>query len=157
MTLDINESINKNITAFDHSQFHIKGVNGSMLTRDGYWSDDYFYTKSTNADDVVYKINKDGFRTDNFEPLNNDNFNILYSGCSFSFGQDLPQQLMWSNFVTDHFKTIKNTKGYNLSMMGSSIHLIVKNICAFINKYGIPDVLVMMLPDIHRKMIIAHI
>lgn len=153
MTLDINESINKNITAFDHYQFHIKSVNGSMITRDGYWDNDYFYTKSTNADDVFYKINKDGFRTDNFEVLNKENLNILYSGCSFSFGQDIPQEFRWSDFVTNYFNNIKNTKGYNLSMMGASIHLIIKNICTFINNYGIPDVLVMILPDIHRKMI----
>jgi len=153
MTLDITKSIYDNITAFDHSQFHIKSVGGSMLTREGYWENDYFYTKSTNAEDVIYKINKDGFRTDNFEPLDKNNFNILYSGCSFSFGQDIPQEFRWSDFTTEYFQNTTNAKGYNLSIMGASIHLIIKNICAFINRYGIPDVLVMMLPDIHRKMI----
>jgi hypothetical protein len=104
---------------------------------------------------VVYKLNKDGFRSENFEKLKSSNLNVLISGCSLTFGQGVFQEDSWPELFSktlnsNHRKPIKM---YNLGVMGASIYLIIKNLMAFIRRYGYPDEIYLLLPPYSRKII----
>lgn len=100
-----------------------------------------------------YVLNKMGFRSKNFEKFNNENHNILFSGCSFTFGQGLPEDLIWTKMLEkkiSNFIDNKKINSYNLGIPGSSIQLIIKNIFSFINVYGKPDEIFVLLPEASR-------
>jgi hypothetical protein len=48
---------------------------------------------------------------------------------------------------------LKPIKMYNLAVMGASIYLIIKNLMAFIRRYGSPDEIYLLLPPHSRKII----
>jgi len=100
-----------------------------------------------------YKLNKDGFRTKNFERLNSNTYNFLYSGCSYTFGEGIPEEYMWTNLLSNKLKGsfAKEVKDYNISKRGLSIHAIVRGVFSFCEKYGDPDLIVLFLPNIARS------
>lgn len=103
-----------------------------------------------------YIINEFGFRSEQFKKLNKENYNILYAGCSFTFGTGLPENLTWHNMLTEKIKDkIKNkeVKYYNVGSGGLDIISIVKNVYTFINLYGIPDQIFILVPEVTRAQI----
>ena len=120
----------------------------------GYWENDYYYTHNVHtmrlSKDILYVLNKQGFRCNNFSPVNKEKFTVLYSGCSVTFGQDLPEEMLWTKLVTKELSKNKDVEEYNLSIMGSSMFLTLSNICAFINTYGMPDLIITLMPDMTR-------
>lgn len=120
----------------------------------GYWEDDYYYTHNVHtmrlSRDLLYRLNKQGFRCNNFKPVDKKKFTVLYSGCSVTFGQDLPEEMLWTKLITKELSKNKDVEEYNLSIMGGSIFLTLSNICAFINTYGMPDLIIALMPDITR-------
>jgi hypothetical protein len=152
INLDIQKDVNNNISFFDFTQFATERMGGSMLKRKGEWIDDYYYTLSSNANDVMYRINKKGFRTNNFKKIEKkyNKLTILSSGCSFGFGQDMPEEFRYSNMVAQSLRDKYEVDEYNLGLMSASIHLIIKNIFTFFNNYGNPDILLITFPDMHR-------
>jgi len=121
----------------------------------GRWEDDYYYTYNVHTglsqfNKILYKLNKQGFRSNNFNTVNKEKFTVLYSGCSVTFGQDLPEEMLWTKLVTKELSKNKEVEEYNLSIMGGSIFLTLSNICAFINTYGMPNLIIALMPDITR-------
>ena len=123
-----------------------------------YNSENYFICDDWNeriidGPEVQYRINKDGFRSNHFMELKKENFNVLYGGCSWTFGEGLPEEMTWTYQVTEGIKKIinKNVIEYNTGFMGSSIDLIIKNTMSFIRLYGKPDIIFLCFPDIGRK------
>jgi len=122
----------------------------------------YFFLRKTfmeenvgdlNGDsDFFYKLNKDGFRSKNFEEFNKDNINILFAGCSVTFGQGLPEELTWPYMLVEKLekKIKKNISYYNLALPGASIFINYKNIISFIKNFGAPDYILMSLPETTR-------
>jgi hypothetical protein len=104
---------------------------------------------------VTYKLNKDGFRSENFETLKESNLNVLISGCSYTYGQGVFQENSWVELFSKSIglTSSKPVKMYNLGIMGASIYLIIKNLMAFIRKYGAPDQIYLLLPPYSRKLI----
>lgn len=121
---------------------------------EGFWEEDYFYTNNVHTQhrnfEISYKLNKDGFRSNNFQKVNKDKYTILFSGCSITFGQDLPLEMIWPELVAKELSKEKDIEFYNLGIMGSSIMLCIKNISAFINTYGMPDLIILLVPDLYR-------
>jgi len=152
INLDIRKDVDNNISFFDFTQFATERMGGSMLRRKGEWIDDYYYSLSSNANDVMYRINKEGFRTNNFKKVEkkDNKLTILSSGCSFGFGQDMPEEFRYSNMVAQGLRNNYEVDEYNLGLMSASIHLIIKNIFTFFNNYGYPDILLITFPDMHR-------
>ena len=99
-------------------------------------------------------LNSYGFRSPEFEKLSSDNLNVLYLGCSFTFGDGLPSEYRWSDMLTKEIqsKSDKTVKHWNLGYDGNSVHLIIRNAMAFIRNYGKPDVIFAVLPDLSRAM-----
>lgn len=123
--------------------------------------EDDYYTVDSVGDPIAfpgpefnYTINRDGFRSQHFRELTQDNINVLYGGCSWTFGEGLPEDYTWVRLLTDKIDTLHPDKKacyYNTGFMGSSIQLIVKNIIGFCKTYGNPDYIFICFPDIARS------
>jgi hypothetical protein len=117
-----------------------------FFTTPGSW-----YDKTCEGPEVTYKLNSMGFRSKNFEKLDNNKNNILFSGCSCTFGEGLPEEYMWTKMLTSNMSKIySNISDYNIAFPGQSIFTIIKNTYAFINKYGNPKFLFICFPPITR-------
>ena len=121
------------------------------LNEDGYLILKSFKENEIKNDEYnfSYKINKHGYRTNNFKEFNKDKIKILFSGCSHTFGEGLPEEMIWTSLVDKYIGN--DTDSYNLGIGGASIHLIIKNIYAFIRNYGKPDYMFLMFPAISRS------
>ena len=116
---------------------------------------DYLYTDNIGCfgviegPQVVYKINKDGFRSNHFSEFNKDKDSILFGGCSITLGEGLPEDLTWYKQIS---KELSIDSFYNVSSTGASTRLIVKNILTFIRKYGSPKFIFVLFPDFARDL-----
>lgn len=110
--------------------------------------DDEFY--------FTYRINSHGYRGDHFKVLDRNNINILYGGCSLTFGEGLPEELTWPYLLTEKIKNqypSKQVNYYNLSQPGLSISGVSRLCFDYFKKYGHPDYLFLMLPNIMRGLV----
>ena len=96
-----------------------------------------------------YRINKHGYRSNNFIEFDQDKIGILFSGCSHTFGEGLPNESIWPTILEE--KLSLNSQSYNLGVGGASIHLIIKNLYSFIRNYGKPKYIFLVLPAISRS------
>jgi hypothetical protein len=104
--------------------------------------------------DFGYRLNSDSFRGEHFKTLNKDNYNVLALGCSYTFGYGLPEELSWPFLLEKNLKNnIPNIKMFNLGSPGLSIDVIIKNLLVFISKYGVPNAIFALLPDMNRHII----
>lgn len=114
-------------------------------------------TFKSNETDIVYNFNELSFRSDIFKIFEKDNLNILVSGCSNTFGQELLEENMWSNILKNKLNEINNkTVLYNISSPGLDTTRIIRNIYIFIEKYGKPDYILLLLPPIHRSLFLKN-
>jgi len=102
---------------------------------------------------IEYNFNKDGFRTENFKNIDNKKINILTAGCSNTFGQSMPEKYLWSNILKNNFNK-DNIQLYNLGISGLDTARIISNCYNFINIYGKPDYLFLLLPPIQRSLVL---
>jgi len=130
---------------------------------DFYEEDSYFYTKKTFSLENIqsglgdcnfyYKLNKDGFRSKNFDEFDQNNTNFLFAGCSITYGIGLPEGLTWPDFFSKKVSDSQNNFDfYNISLPGASIFLNFKNILAFIKSVGKPDYILMIVPETTRNL-----
>ena len=89
-----------------------------------------------------YNLNSDGFRSEEFE----SNADILFSGCSFTFGAGMYLDNLWTKIVADKF----NFKHLNLGLPGSSTMVMVSNLFEYFRRYGNPKILACLFPDPYR-------
>lgn len=102
-----------------------------------------------------YRINSDGYRSNHFKQLDSNSINILYAGCSFTFGEGLPESLTWTHMLTEKIKNIhpdKKVEHFNLSQPGAGIVQVIRVCFEYFKKYGKPDYLFLMIPDVLRGM-----
>lgn len=101
---------------------------------------------------ISYKLNNVGQRSEDFNKLNNDKTNILFAGCSVTFGHYLPENYTWPHHVYNNLKSLDIDLGpLNIvSFPGASGPKIVYNIFKYFNNYGIPDYLLILMPDMFR-------
>lgn len=106
--------------------------------------------KIINKTDI--SINNYGHRSENFKELRTDKLNILFSGCSETFGEALPERHNWPNYVIKKMKDANQHFGQGsvLSFPGGSISKIVRNIFKYVDSFGKPDYIIVLLPDIYR-------
>lgn len=131
--------------------------NSIYKDKDGYWISDFIHSGNSEDDPkypVIYKINSDGFRSNHFKNIDG-NPSILFGGCSWTFGEGLPEDYTWTKLLTDKIEKEVGIKldYFNTGYMGSSIDLIIKNTMGFIRKYGKPTYIFLLFPDLARKTI----
>lgn len=103
------------------------------------------------ANNFLYSLNNYGHRSEDFKKRT-DKLNILFSGCSFTFGESLPYKQNWSGKLYNKIKLKYNVDDYySLSFLGGSTELIVFNIFMYCKEFGNPDVIFLLIPDSGRK------
>jgi hypothetical protein len=102
---------------------------------------------------IEYLINKDGFRSKSFDSFDKNKTNILFAGCSWTFGEALPEEHIWPRILSDKIGNAldQDVEFYNLGVMGGSIELSIKNLLGFIKRYGKPDYIFAVMPNYARS------
>ncbi len=126
-------------------------------TDDGYYigPNGWYDPSILKEDRVTYRFNNLFFRSNHFKKLNNKNINILYSGCSWTYGTGMHEELTWTNILSKNIQDInpdKQVESFNVALPGASIFLSIKNIMAFIRNYGTPEYIFINMPPIARDM-----
>jgi hypothetical protein len=93
----------------------------------------------------TYMYNSDGFRSAEFD----GSADLLYAGCSTTFGTGVPEEAIWGSMVADTL----GVKRANISRQGTSASWIVKNIFAYFDTYGHPKTVCCLFPDLYRTTI----
>ena len=114
---------------------------------DGYF--EYYYFGKNNIR-VINKLNSFLFRSKHFEDINKNYTSILYSGCSFSYGTAMPEDMIWSSLLNKKINS-DNIQHFNLSVEGGSVFLTIKNLMTFIRNYGRPNYIFIVMPPIERS------
>jgi len=108
------------------------------------------HNKVIDGPDFNYILNKEGFRSKSFDEFNVNNKNILFAGCSHTFGSGLPESHVWVKKLIDKVSNNNSFDYYNIGIPGAPTQVIIKNILTFFVKVGIPDYLFMLLPETSR-------
>jgi hypothetical protein len=99
---------------------------------------------------IEYKLNNYGFRSDDFLSSESSQ-NILFGGCSNTFGIGLPNDFTWSN----QFNKIHGGLKYiSIAVNGSTADVIISNVNTYINKIGKPKGIVLLFPNIERVTVV---
>ena len=99
---------------------------------------------------IIYKYNNYGMRCDDFKELHK-NKHILFAGCSYTEGSSISIEHVWSKIVYESISNNENASGYfSIARSGAGIHLIWKNVLNYIKKFGVPDSLFILIPNIYR-------
>jgi hypothetical protein len=101
-------------------------------------------------DHDMYKYNKYGFRSDEF---NSDitKKHILFAGCSETEGIGNEFEDVWAKKLYEKIKLNENLDGYfNIGKAGLSCSMIIKNIFNYIKLFGKPETLFVIFPDHNR-------
>lgn len=125
--------------------------------------DDYIYTQWVSFQDrdnggpfFEYRYNRDGFRSQHFENFNPADLNIVYSGCSYTYGDGLPDEYVWRSILGQKIRKKfpnQNVQEYNIGTGGASMHLIFKNVLAFLRKNDGVDYLFILYPGFDRQLV----
>jgi hypothetical protein len=129
----------------------------TTLNKNSYYDDQGYLITDSVGDlrsinkkiDFTYKINKHGFRSNHFKPVDSEKITILTAGCSHSFGEALPEELRWQNFLLKSLK-YSNLEWFDVSSMGASFRLVTRNVISFIRNYGKPNYVFIVFPDVAR-------
>jgi hypothetical protein len=89
-----------------------------------------------------YKLNSEGFRSEEFK----NNPEILFSGCSFTYGSGIPIDYLWNKIVSENFKVSHQ----NLGVPGASVMFTVSNLFEHFRIYGNPKVVACLFPSFYR-------
>lgn len=90
----------------------------------------------------VYSINKYSYRSKEFE----QNADLVFSGCSMTYGEGVVEQAIWGNLVGDAL----NLKSFNLGASGASVQFIINNLFNYFKEFGNPKNLLCLFPDFLR-------
>jgi len=100
---------------------------------------------------IKYRMNNFGHRSEDFDVLDKSKTNILYAGCSMAFGEYLPEGYSWQYHVHKGMsKKFDTSKPFTLSYPGGSVQKIIDNIYKYINLFGKPDYIFLLIPDLFR-------
>jgi len=107
--------------------------------------------KDNEQDDSVrYYFNSLGFRSDEFTDFH-DGEHVLFAGCSETEGMGGNLDSCWSYMTYKKLCETKKISGFfNLSRAGWGHDIIIPNIIQYINTYGKPSKIYMLLPNLSR-------
>lgn len=101
--------------------------------------------------DVEYKFNRDLFRSDHFKK-EHDGLHIVFTGCSSTEGVGIKKEHTWAYNIYNELSKTKKVDGYyNLGQSNTGYHQIIGNFLTYVEKYGKPDYLFVLLPNIQRR------
>lgn len=105
------------------------------------------------ADDdglVEYAYNNEYFRCDDFT-TEHSGAHILFAGCSQTEGVGAPLETVWAKLLYNDLKDNSLVDGYfNIARAGFGWQKIISNFLIYEARYGTPEYLFVLLPDVSR-------
>lgn len=119
-----------------------------LTTSEIFWSD-----ADPSSKEISYRLNNCGHRSDDFTKLSKEKFNVLFAGCSTTFGQGLNIEDTWPKILYSILSKKYPDIGpfQSLGFPGGSCFKILNNISKYINLYGKPNIIFVLLPDYIRQ------
>ena len=109
------------------------------------------YEHSEDDGTVSYVFNNEYFRCDEFTKVHNGR-HILFAGCSETEGQGGNVEDVWANILLEEVKKTETVSGYfNIGKSGYGWQKVITQLRIYIAKYGKPDNLFVLLPNIGRS------
>jgi hypothetical protein len=100
--------------------------------------------------DNPYRLNSAGLRCDELR-VDRDGLDILFAGCSITFGDGMLEEYIWPKIVYDELSKKYNTSGYyNVAGPGLNHFEIYHQIFKYIEIYGNPNFIFINFPDLNR-------
>ena len=127
---------------FDLSWF--KGTTEKVLTRAP------SEPKEIDDGSFTYVYNNEFFRSDDFTTEHNG-AHILFAGCSQTEGIGSPLDTVWSKMLHGQLSASNDVSGfYTIARSGFGWQKIISNFMIYVDRYGMPDYLFIMVPDLCR-------
>lgn len=103
-------------------------------------------------DDITYERNQYGFRSKEFSEINENDFNILFMGCSFTQGTGLPANHTWASFLVDRLQglTKRKIEAFSIAKGGAGIDSQAMYLNWLLSTGFTPDLILCLVPSIHR-------
>lgn len=99
---------------------------------------------------VIYKFSDNGFRCDDFTN-NHSGYHILFAGCSQTEGIGGNIETVWSHMLHNQLSANNHVDGFfSIARSGWGWQKIIANFMVYTNKFGFPDFLFILLPNIGR-------
>lgn len=106
-----------------------------------------------NADDdglVEYAYNNEYFRCDDFK-TEHHGAHVLFAGCSQTEGMGAPLETVWAKVLYNDLKDNNLIDGYfNIARAGFGWQKVISNFLIYESRYGTPEYLFVLLPDVSR-------
>lgn len=99
---------------------------------------------------VTYSYNKQGFRSDNFTNNHQGKTHILFAGDSEAEGYGANMGEFWPSIIYNQLLGHDPSGFFNLSKGGWGWEKIIANSMIYFEKYGKPDYMFILLPNIAR-------
>lgn len=106
--------------------------------------------KQKSQHGLNYKMNNVNLRCDDFKS-EHEGEHILFAGCSNTYGVGTEYERTWAYEVYSDICKNKKVDGYyNVGTNGATILEIIWQVFAYIQLYGKPDVIFLLLPEVER-------
>jgi hypothetical protein len=108
-----------------------------------------YRARDLHPDLINSRSNNYGFVCDDFKENLNSYMHILFAGCSITVPYELHEDFGWAKKV---YNNIHGYDGYffNMAYPGGSLKKIVFNLFRYFQKYGNPEYLFILAPEIQR-------
>lgn len=103
------------------------------------------------ADDdgtVSYDYNNEFFRSDDFKTDHSNEKHILFAGCSQTEGVGAPLETVWTKVLLNNISP--ESGFYSIGKSGYGWQKVISTYMLYIEKYGVPEFLFVMLPNLGR-------
>lgn len=98
-----------------------------------------------------YIFNSGGFRSDEFVSCSSNTNSVLFAGCSITFGFGVELEKTYAYRVYKYLLDKGKASGFfNLGVPGYSSIQSILSIFDYINLYGNPDTIVLLIPQLER-------
>ena len=125
--------------AKDRFLFNRIEVPGSRPNEAGWFKDGII------VDGFEFNLNSRFYRSPEFQ----EGMDVLFTGCSVTFGQGLPEEYIWGTMLSRKL----GLSYANLSLPGKSAESLIKNIFAYFKEFGHPKYLFCLFPNPERTTI----
>ncbi len=102
---------------------------------------------------VEYKLNNFAHRSEDFVELDKGKTNILFAGCSNTFGHSLPAKYVWTKKLYDALPVSNKGPFQSIGIPGAGIERVVSNIFKYCNQFGNPDYIFIAHADFSREIV----
>lgn len=101
---------------------------------------------------IKYSYNNEWFRSDDFTDQHPEKNHILFAGCSETEGIASPLEEVWSKMLHTQLKNNSIDVGgfYSIARAGYGWQKIITNFMIYVEKYGFPTHLFVLLPNLSR-------